>query len=215
MTLGALLVGGVIVLVLALNAYFAGPKSRKVPPASTLPPELRERLGTPLATWLETTRRLRSELVTLEDHALDMLAQERERAGRTRNLRRQVQDASFLQRVRDVRDLAAGWRRAAEELEAEDVRRLERLEIEVRGVAEGLSLPWGISEEDDFRRDRSDEIETVLGQCKSAGPQLARIDAVLTAPEREGARAFSRNRPVGRFRVGVRSSGISGGGEVR
>jgi hypothetical protein len=181
--IGLLVVSTLITLVLALNAWFAGPREIRAPRPDPVPDDVAERWGAGTARWLATTRRLRATLLELEEHAQNLLEAERALAAEPRGREREIDDANFYGRIRTTRAAGLAWIDEAKALPPTERRMFVKLAIDPEALRGLFELPWGLTDEHNRKQDRSDEIERVLADCSEANDALVLIDHRLRAPE--------------------------------
>jgi hypothetical protein len=141
---------------------------------------LRRTLGPQLAAWLEHTRQLHSATEALHRFALEMLVEERARGFFPRDVGRRVDDANFLVRIREVRELAHRWRDDAVDHQPVLSALPDPIRLPWDELDPALELPWGLTVEHDRKADRSDEIEVIASSTASLTRALREIDATLT-----------------------------------
>lgn len=169
---------GLLLFLSSLTWY----RRRSKPEFPGVDDELRERLGQTLASWLASTRELRSELAGLEQEARISLANiERSRLPSGYLPSREMEDANFLFEIRDARKLAQRWLDEAAAVPASERERVD-LELDLEALAELLRLPWAFEREAMGDRDPSADFQDIRRRCVEAGEQLARLDAALSQP---------------------------------
>ncbi len=183
MLLVGAIVGPSITVALALNGWFGGPRRRAIRRATPVPKDVAERLGSELAAFLGATRALHRELVVLEEATRAMLTIEIrgnvQAQARTRPAHEQVDDATFVAHLREVRALGAAWLARHAALERGSA--LDDVELDTTRLSAWLELPLGLSADHDSKPDRTDELAVVLAAVLGASAALARVDAVLSA----------------------------------
>lgn len=169
-----------LVPVIAVATMMQGSARRRIPTAK-VSPEARQRLGAEGATWLDSTRSLRAELVSLEEEARTMLAQERALTGH-RPFGREMDEVNFLQKIRHLRTLGTQWTEHGRAARASDA--IIALGLEHPETDEFLLLPnaWRTDAEAEAMKDRSAEIEEVLLACGRLARYLSELDGALSAP---------------------------------
>jgi hypothetical protein len=163
------------------RVYWKDPRPTKgaTPPVADA---LREQLGPTLAAWLGETRELMAEAKALHRYATEMLAEERARGDFPRTTGRRVDDANFLIRIREVRELGAAWRERTRELEPDFARLAQPPKVPWAELDAALQLPWGLTVDHDRKPDRSDEIEDIAVGTAVVRDALAAIDETMSAP---------------------------------